>query len=58
MEAHLSNPVRVEPVARHYPQVFSLPAAAVAVGVVLTGGLLLFVLPFSDQIAISLSLLS
>jgi hypothetical protein len=59
METRLSNAaLGVEPHAHHYAQIVSLPTAGILAGMVLTVGLLVLALPFSDQIAISLSLLS
>lgn len=59
MEAHLSNAtLGVEPDAHRCAQIVSLLAAGIVAGMVLTVGLLVLALPFSDQIAISLSLLS
>jgi hypothetical protein len=52
LEAHLSNlALAVKPEVPPH-------AAGIAAGMVLAVGLLIFALPFSDQIAISLSLLS
>ena len=58
METQLSVSTRVEPVAHHGAQIVSLQAVAIAAGVILTAGMLLLAVPFSDQIAVSLSLLS
>lgn len=59
MEAHLSNAaLGVEPDAHHCAQIVSLPTAGIFAGMLLTVGLLVLALPFSDQIAISLSVLS
>jgi len=58
-EAHCSNSaVNVEPEAQRSAQIASVPAAGIGAGMVLTVSLLLLALPFSDKIAVSLSLLS
>jgi hypothetical protein len=59
LEAHLSNvALSVKPEVPQYAQIVSVPAIGMVAGITLTVGLLIFALPFSDQIAISLSLLS
>ena len=59
LEAHLSNPaLGLEPEAHQYAEIVSVPAAGMVAGMVLMVALLLLALPFSDQVAISLSLLS
>jgi hypothetical protein len=59
LEAYPSNPaLGLNPEAHQYAQIVSVPAAGMVAGMILTVGLLLFALPFSDEIAISLSVLS
>jgi hypothetical protein len=60
MEKHFSNPASdIRPEAHQYAQIVSeLSTIGIMSGISLAIGLLVLTIPFSDQIAISLSLLS
>ncbi len=59
LEAHLSNPpFGVHTDDQQQTQLVSVTSASIVAGMALTVGLLIISLPFSDQIAMSLSLLS